>query len=52
MSDREEAAGESGAAACDRCGRESLGILGDEALCESCYHSATACCGAFGGDEG
>ncbi|MFT3990544.1 MAG: hypothetical protein QM680_03955 [Luteolibacter sp.] len=30
---------------CDRCGREALGIVGDEALCEDCYHEAGACCG-------
>jgi hypothetical protein len=33
---------------CDRCGREAAGILGDEALCESCYHAESACCGNFG----
>lgn len=37
--------------ACTRCGREALGVLGEEALCESCYHSASACCGVFGEEE-
>jgi NMD protein affecting ribosome stability and mRNA decay len=35
-------------ATCDRCGREAAGHLGDEALCESCYHEASSCCGLFG----
>lgn len=29
---------------CDRCGKESLGKLGDENLCEDCLHEASACC--------
>ena len=37
--------------ACDRCGREALGVVGDETLCESCYHEAGACCGEFGVKE-
>ena len=36
---------------CDRCGREALGVVGDETLCESCYHEAGACCGEFGGKD-
>lgn len=34
--------------ACDRCGSDALGRIGDEALCESCLHEAGACCGSFG----
>jgi hypothetical protein len=30
---------------CDRCGKEAAGIVGDERLCESCYHAETSCCG-------
>jgi hypothetical protein len=30
---------------CDRCGEDALGVLGDEHLCETCVHEASACCG-------
>lgn len=33
--------------ACDRCGKEALGVLGDETLCETCIHGDSACCGRF-----
>jgi hypothetical protein len=36
---------------CDRCGKEALGELGEETLCESCYHAETSCCGRFSTDE-
>ncbi len=36
---------------CDRCGHPAIGEVGDEALCETCYHEAGACCGVFGEDE-
>jgi len=36
---------------CDRCGKEAAGHLGEEALCETCYHAETSCCGRFGEEE-
>jgi len=30
---------------CDRCGKEALGFLGDEQLCEDCLHGESSCCG-------
>lgn len=32
---------------CDRCGGDALGLLGEEHLCESCVHEASACCGEW-----
>ena len=34
---------------CDRCGKEAAGVLGDETLCESCYHGEASCCGGICG---
>lgn len=34
--------------ACDRCGRNALGILGEEHLCENCLHEVSGCCGEIG----
>jgi formylmethanofuran dehydrogenase subunit E len=30
---------------CDRCGQPAAAIVGDEMLCESCYHAAASCSG-------
>lgn len=35
---------------CNRCGKEALGAIGEEALCESCIHGDSACCGRFSDD--
>ncbi len=32
-------------AVCHRCGQDALGLLGEEHLCETCVHEASACCG-------
>lgn len=40
-----------GCSYCDRCGRKADGVLGDEALCEDCYHAASSCCGVFGDEK-
>jgi hypothetical protein len=37
---------------CDRCWCESIGEVGEERLCESCYHAESACCGNFGDEQG
>jgi hypothetical protein len=30
---------------CDRCGQPASAVVGDETLCDSCYHTAGSCCG-------
>jgi len=32
---------------CDRCGKEALGVIGEELLSENCIHAESACCGGF-----
>ncbi len=44
-------AGSATAETCGRCGQEAAGHLGDEALCETCYHEASSCCGLFGDES-
>jgi hypothetical protein len=43
MAEEEDATDE--CALCSRCGMEALGAIGDEILCESCYHVSGSCCG-------